>query len=147
MSEEFQLKSLTMGARLGVIGGLMIGALAGLITVTWAGVFIGALAGALLGLITGAATGYAVSEFAGTSGGVSVGAYTGMALGALLGLVIGALIPDAMRESLNTQNTPMLDALVNGRFETAILIGFLLCVLGTMVGAWVGGKNLEPRKR
>jgi hypothetical protein len=32
-----------------------------------------------------------------------------------------------------------------GRFETAILSSFLLSILATMVGAWIGGKNLVPR--
>ena len=41
---------------------------------------------------------------------------------------------------------PVLDALVIGRFETIVLFSFLLCVLGTMVGAWVSGRNLIPRK-
>jgi hypothetical protein len=41
---------------------------------------------------------------------------------------------------------PMLDALVHGRFETTVLFSFLLAVLATAVGAWVSGRNLEPRK-
>jgi len=39
----------------------------------------------------------------------------------------------------------MLDALMKGRFETATLIGFLLSILGSIVGTWVGGNNLVPR--
>jgi hypothetical protein len=40
---------------------------------------------------------------------------------------------------------PVLDALVIGRFETIVLFAFLLCVLGTMIGAWVSGQNLYPK--
>jgi hypothetical protein len=34
---------------------------------------------------------------------------------------------------------------MRGRFETAILTSFLLSVLATIVGAWIGGNNLPPR--
>jgi hypothetical protein len=33
-----------------------------------------------------------------------------------------------------------------GSFETAILTGFLLSILATIVGVWVGGKNLVEEK-
>ena len=40
---------------------------------------------------------------------------------------------------------PVLDALMMGRFETAILISFLLSIVATIVGAWVAEKNLVAR--
>jgi len=64
---------------------------------------------------------------------------------AILGLIVGALIPPSLRMSANTQGMPVLDALMMGRFETAMLTSFLLSILGTMVGVWIGGKNLIPR--
>jgi hypothetical protein len=60
-------------------------------------------------------------------------------------MIIGALIPTSLRMSANTQGLPVLDALTMGRFETAILTSFLLSILGTVVGAWIGGRNLVPR--
>jgi hypothetical protein len=68
-----------------------------------------------------------------------------MAFGAVFGTIVGVLIPTSLRMSANTQGLPVLDALTMGRFETAILTSFLLAILGTMVGAWIGGKNLVPR--
>jgi hypothetical protein len=68
-----------------------------------------------------------------------------MLLGGILGMIIGMLIPASLRMSANTQGMPVLDALTMGRFETAILTSFLLAILGTIVGAWVGGKNLVSR--
>ena len=82
---------------------------------------------------------------AGTTGGVSVGAYTGMGFGMVFGLLFGLLIPTSLRMRANTQGMPVLDALMMGRFETAILSSFLLAILATIVGAWIGGKNLVPR--
>ena len=69
----------------------------------------------------------------------------GAVTGAVFGMMIGALIPASVRMSANTEGMPVLDALVMGRFETAVLFSFLLSILATMVGAWVGGKNLVPR--
>jgi len=65
----------------------------------------------------------------------------------VLGGFLGVLIPESVRMSANTQQSPMLDALTAGRFETAVLVSFLLCVLGTAVGAWVAGRNFVPRKK
>jgi hypothetical protein len=63
----------------------------------------------------------------------------------VFGMILGALIPTSLRMSANTEGVPVLDVLVMGRFETAMLISFLLSILGTMVGTWVGGRNLIPR--
>jgi hypothetical protein len=68
-----------------------------------------------------------------------------MLFGGAFGMVIGALIPTSLRMSAHTEGLPMLEAFMIGRFETAMLIGFLLSILGTMVGTWIGGKNLIPR--
>jgi hypothetical protein len=47
--------------------------------------------------------------------------------------------------SAHTEGMPVLDALTMGRFETAILTSFLTAILATIVGAWIGGRNLVPR--
>ena len=78
--------------------------------------------------------------------GDAVGAYTWMALSAFIGIVIGVLIPTSLRMSANTQGMPVLDALTLSRFEVAAFFSFFLSILGTMIGAWVGGRNLIPRK-
>jgi hypothetical protein len=62
-------------------------------------------------------------------------------------MVLGLLVPDSVRMAANTQQTPVLDALTASRFETAVLICFLLSVLGTAVGAWVAGLNFIPREK
>jgi hypothetical protein len=68
-----------------------------------------------------------------------------MVFGGVFGMLIGALIPPAWRMSAQTEGLPLLDALMLGRFETAMLISFPLSILGTVVGVWVAGKNLIPR--
>jgi heme/copper-type cytochrome/quinol oxidase subunit 4 len=32
-----------------------------------------------------------------------------------------------------------------GRFETAVMMGFFLSILATIVGVWIGGRNSVPR--
>jgi hypothetical protein len=145
MDTSMTQKSIALGAVIGTIFGSLIGAGFGAITTTLDGFLIGLVIGLVLGIITGVLTAALTVRTAGTTGGVSVGAYTGMAFGAVLGLVIGVLVPTSLRMSANTQGMPVLDALTMGRFETAILTSFLLSILGTMVGAWIGGKNLVPR--
>jgi len=138
-------KSITLGTMIGSIFGGVIGAGFGAITMTLNGVLIGLIIGLVLGVVTGAITGAITARVAGTTGGVSVGAYSGMAFGAVFGMIVGVLIPESLRMSANTEGLPVLDALVMGRFETAILTSFLLSILATIVGGWVGGKNLIPR--
>jgi hypothetical protein len=138
-------RSILLGIALGAIFGGLMGAAFGAITATLNGILVGLAIGLALGILTGALTGASTARTAGTTGGVSFGAYTGMALGGILGLVIGVSIPTSLRMSANTQGMPVLDALMLGRFETAMLSSFLLSILGTIVGAWVGGKNLVPR--
>jgi hypothetical protein len=146
MNTNITQKSIVFGSTLGAMIGALVGAAFGAITVTLNGILIGLTSGLVLGILTGILTAALTVKTAGTTGGVSVGAYTGMAFGAVIGTIIGALIPDSVRMSARTQNLPVLDALIAGRFETAVLISFLLCVLGTAVGAWVAGRNLIPRK-
>ena len=137
--------SVIWGALIGAgVGALTMGGL-GAITGSINGILIGLLIGLFLGVMTGAITAALTVKTAGTTGGVSVGAYTGMFFGMVFGLIIGLLIPTSLRTSANTAGMPVLDALVMGRFETAILTSFLLSILGTIVGAWTGGKNLVPR--
>lgn len=137
--------SITLGSVIGTIFGTVIGAGFGAITMTLNGVLVGLIIGLVFGVVTGAITGALTSRTAGTTGGVSVGAYSGMAFGAVFGMIVGVLIPESLRISANTEGLPVLDALVMGRFETAILTSFLLSILATIVGGWVGGKNLVPR--
>jgi hypothetical protein len=60
-------------------------------------------------------------------------------------MILGALIPTSLRMRAHTDGLPVLDALALGRFETAILFGFLVSILDTIVGVWIGGKNSDPR--
>jgi hypothetical protein len=138
-------ESILFGAVLGAIAGGLIGAAFGAITVTLNGTLIGLVLGFIAGLITGTLTAALTVKTAGTTGGVSVGAYTGMLFGGAFGMLIGVLIPTSVRMSAHTDGIPVLDALAMGRFETAILTSFLLSILATIVGSWIGGKNLAPR--
>jgi hypothetical protein len=139
--------------RSSVIGGTLIGASAGALTAgglgtisgTINGILIGLVIGLVVGGITGALTAALTVKTAGTTGGVGVGYYTGMLLGGALGLLIGALIPTPWRIHAHTEGLPVLDALAMGRFETAVMIGFFLSILATIVGVWIGGRNFVPR--
>jgi hypothetical protein len=138
-------KSIRLGAWIGAAFGGVIGSGAGAITRTFNGIIVGLIVGMLLGVITGALTAALTVKTAGTTGGIGVGYFTGMVFGGVFGLLLGTLIPPSLRMSANTAGIPVLDALMLGRFETAMLTSFLLSILGTMVGAWVGGKNTVPR--
>lgn len=146
MNDPLMKKSIFLGSGLGLFFGGLLGAGLGAITQTMNGILVGLAAGVGLGLLTGAATGALTARVAGTTGGVSFGAYAGMGLGALIGGVIGMLIPTSLRMSANTQDLPVLDALTLSRFEVMVFFGFFLCILGTLVGAWVSGRNFIPRK-
>ena len=137
--------SIRLGAVIGAVFGALIGAGLGAITVTFNGILVGAMIGLVLGIVTGVPTAALTAKVAGTTGGIGVGYFAGMVFGGVFGLILGALIPTSLRISAHTEGIPVLDALMMGRFETAILASFLLSILGTIVGAWVGGKNLIPR--
>lgn len=138
-------RSTRLGAVIGIAFGALIGAGFGAITSSLSGILIGALVGLILGIVTGIPTAALTAKTAGTTGGIGVGYFTGMVFGGVFGMILGALIPPSLRMSARTEGLPVLDALMMGRFETAILTGFLLSILATIVGAWVGGKNLVPR--
>jgi hypothetical protein len=138
-------RSVIMGSVIGATFGALTGGGLGAITTSLNGIFIGLTIGLLLGGITGALTAALTVKTAGVTGGVGVGYYTGMLFGGALGLVIGALIPASLRIRAHTEGLPVLDALVMGRFETAVLMGFLLSILATIVGVWIGGRNYVPR--
>jgi len=138
-------KSLVLGTALGISFGALIGAGFGAITGTLNGILIGLIAGLILGAVTGLLTAALTVRTAGMTGGVGVGYFTGMLFGGAFGMLIGILIPPSLRTSALTEGLPVIDALVRGRFETAILTGFLHSILATIVGVWVGGKNLAPR--
>ncbi|HLO31867.1 MAG TPA: hypothetical protein VK249_22145 [Anaerolineales bacterium] len=137
--------SIILGTVIGGIFGALIGVGLGAITRSLSAILIGLFIGLVLGMVTGAVTAALTVKIAGTTGGVGVGFYTGMVFGGFLGMVLGALIPTSLRLSAHTEGLPMLDALMLGRFETAMLTGFLLSTLGTIVGVWIGGKNEVPR--
>lgn len=138
-------KSLVLGTVLGSIFGALIGAGFGAIAGTLHGIIIGLVAGLVLGAVTGILTAALTVRTAGITGGVGVGYFTGMLFGGIFGTLIGASIPPSLRMSALTEGLPVLDALMMSRFETAILTGFLHSILATIVGVWVGGKNLVPR--
>ena len=146
-TNQLYWRSSRAGAILGAIVGCAIGAATGALTATSAGLVAGAILGAAIGLPSGALIGAAAARTAGTRGGVSIGAYTGMGLGALLGALYGSLAFDLTQPIALLQQTSVLDALTQGRFEAGVLGGFLVAVLGTAVGAWVGGHNLAQRPR
>ena len=123
----------------------MIGVITGALSASWNGVVFSVIAGAILGLVTGAITGALTVWTAGRIGGVSSGTYTGMLFGAVFGGILGAFIPDSFRASVASLNILVLDVLTRGRFETAVLLSFLVTLVATMVGAWVGGRNLKVR--
>ena len=137
--------SIALGALIGAICGALIGGGLGAITRSFSGILIGLLIGLVLGVVTGTLTAALTVKVAGTTGGIGVGYFTGMLFGGIFGLIIGALVPTSLRLSAHTEGLPVLDALVMGPFETAILFGFLLSILATIVGIWIGGKNLIPR--
>ncbi len=143
--KQLYLKSIILGAKLGMGFGILLGTATGVLSVSWAGIQFGAIAGSVLGALTGSLTGALTVRLAGQTGGVSAGAYTGMAFGALFGGGLGIFIPDSFRASVASFHVLVLDVLTQGRFETAVLLSFLLSCIATMVGAWVSGRNLKPR--
>jgi len=138
-------KSIFLGMVIGAMFGALIGAGLGAITMTFNGILVGLVIGLVSGVVTGALTAALTVKTAGRTGGIGVGYFTGMLFGGVFGMLIGALIPASLRMSIHTEGLPMLDALMKGRFETATLIGFLLSVLGSIVGTWISGDNLVPR--
>lgn len=140
------LQSAVFGGIIGEIAGALIGTATGALTNNLTSVLMGFTIGVLLGALTGFLTGIVVSKTAGTHGGPSIGAYSGMAFGAILGTIVGLLIPDTIRLSAQTLHTPVLNALLSSRFETVSLFAFLLCILGTVIGVCVSGKNYESEK-
>ncbi len=137
--------SIKLGAIIGTIFGAFMGLGLGAITKSFNGILIGLVIGLTLGAVTGALTAALTARTAGTTGGVGVGYFTGMLFGGVFGMVLGILIPTSWRMSAHTEGLPVLDALMMGRFETAILASFLLAILDTIVGVWISGKNLVPR--
>ncbi len=145
IDKSMMQKSISLGSGIGAISGALIGGGLGLITRSFNGILIGSLIGLLLGVVTGTLTAALTVKTAGTTGGIGIGFYTGMVFGGIFGMILGALIPPFLLLSVHTEGLPMLDALTMGRFETAMLLGFLLSTLATIVGVWIGGKNEAPR--
>ena len=138
-------KSVRLGSGIGAVSGALIGGGLGLITRSFNGILIGLVIGLILGAVTGAIAAALTVKTAGTTGGIGIGFYTGMVFGGIFGMILGSLIPPSLLVSAHTEGLPMLDALTMGRFETAMLLGFLLSTLATIVGVWIGGKNETPR--
>ena len=134
--------SIPLGVAIGAACGALIGAGLGAITRSLNGILIGLVIGLLLGVVTGALTAALTVKTAGTTGGIGVGYFTGMLFGGVFGMLLGALIPASLRMRAHTEGLPVLDALMMGRFETAVLASFTLSILATIVGVWIGGKNL-----
>ncbi|MBK8783176.1 MAG: hypothetical protein IPO22_15540 [Anaerolineales bacterium] len=145
IENKLYLKSSVFGSGIGIVFGALIGAITGALSVSWNGVLFCAAAGGLLGVFTGAFTGSLVVRTAGHTGGVSIGAYTGMLFGAFFGGVLGIFIPASFRANVAALDILILKVLTQGWFETAVLLSFLVAILGTIVGAWVGGRNLKGR--
>ena len=143
--QSLMQESVSLGMVIGATFGALIGAGLGAITLTWNGILVGLIMGLVLGAVTGAPTAALTVKTAGRTGGIGVGYFTGLLLGGVLGIIVGALVPTSLWMSFHTERLPMLEALTRSRFEAAMLLGFLLSILGTIVGTWVGGKNLVPR--
>lgn len=143
--EPIMQRSVVLGMWVGALFGGLIGAAFGAITKTLNGIFVGLVIGLILGAVTGALTAALTVKTAGTTGGIGVGYFTGMVFGGIFGIMLGALIPTPLRMSARAEGSLVLDALMSGRFEMAMFTGFLLSILGAMVGTWVAGKNLIPR--
>lgn len=139
--------SVRLGSLIGACVGMLTGAGLGAITMSLNGILIGLGIGLILGGVTGAASAALTVKTAGTTGSVGVGYFTGMLFGGTFGVLVGALVPPSLRMRAHTENLPVLDALMMGRFETAVLAGFLLSILATIVGVWIGGKNYIPRNK
>ena len=144
-TENLMRKSVIFGSVIGAGVGALTGGGLGAITKNLNGILFGVAIGLMLGVIVGAITAALTVKTAGTTGGVGIGYYTGTLFGGLFGLILGALIPTSLRLRAHTENLPVLDALALGRFESAILFGFFLSILATIVGVWIGGKNYVPR--
>jgi hypothetical protein len=144
-NKSFYSKSGIFGAWLGVFFGAILGTGTGALSASWNGVQFGIIIGIILGGVTGLLTGALTVRTAGTTGGVSIGAYTGMLFGALFGGVLGIFIPETFRASVLALDILILNVIMQGRFEMVVLLMFLLSIIGTAVGAWVGGRNLKSR--
>lgn len=138
-------QSILLGIAIGAAFGALIGIALGAITRSFNGILVGLLIGLMLGGMTGAFTAALTVKTAGTTGGIGVGYFTGMVFGGVFGMIVGTLIPTSLRTGAHTEGLPVLDVLMIGRFETAISLSFLLSVLATIVGVWIGGKNQAPR--
>ena len=134
--------SIPLGVVIGAIFGALMGVGLGAITKSINGILIGLVIGLLIGMVTGALTAALTARAAGTTGGIGVGYFTGMLFGGVFGMLLGSLIPASLRMRAHTEGLPLLDALMMGRFETAVLASFMLSILATIVGVWIGGKNL-----
>ncbi len=143
--ESLTKSSITLGSLIGAVLGALIGAGLGAITKSLNGILAGLFIGLILGAVTGVLTAALTVKTAGTTGGVAVGYFTGMFFGAIFGLIVGVSIPASLRMSAHTDGLPLLDALMLGRFETAMMASFFLSILATIVGVWIGGRNQAPR--
>jgi hypothetical protein len=135
--------SIIGGIVIGGIFGALMGAGLGAITKSLNGILIGLVIGLILGMVTGALTAALTVRTAGRTGGIGVGYFTGMLFGGVFGMILGSLIPASLRMMAHTEGLPLLDALIVGNFQTAVLASFLLSILATIVGVWIGGKNLD----
>jgi hypothetical protein len=143
--ESITKPSIALGSFIGASSGALIGGGLGAITKSFNGILIGLLIGLILGAVTGALTAALTVKTAGTTGGIGVGYFTGMIFGGVFGMIIGVLIPTSLLTSAHTEGLPVLDVLALGRFETAVSLSFVLSILATIVGVWIGGRNLIPR--
>ena len=144
---DLNRQSAMHGAIIGEITGALIGIVTGALTMNLTGILMGFTAGVLLGALTGFIVGIIVARLAGTSGGPSIGAFAGMGLGALHGTAFGFLIPDSIRMSAGALQITLLNVITASRFETISFFAFLFCIIGSIVGVWVSGKNYRPEKK
>lgn len=140
-------QSALYGGIAGELTGAVLGTLTGSFAQSLTGILMGFTIGVLLGALCGFLIGLIVHYAAGTTGGPSIGAYTGMGSGALFGIVFGMLIPESWRMAANTLHMPILNVLTSSRFETVVLLAFLTCILGMIVGVLVSAKSYVQQPR
>jgi hypothetical protein len=142
---DLMRKSVPAGTVVGTTFGGLIGTGLGATTMNLNGILVGMVMGLILGMVIGPLTAILTVKTAGTTGGIGTGYFTGMIFGGLFGFILGALLPTSLTMRAHTEGLPVLDALVMGHFATAVLMSFLLSILATIVGVWVGGRNLVLR--
>ena len=116
--------SIILGSLIGAgVGALTMGGL-GAITKSLNGILIGLVIGIVLGVDDRCSDRRVDRQNGWYDGRNWRWIFTGMLFGGVFGMLLGALIPASLRMRAHTEGLPVLDALMMGRFETAMLARF-----------------------